>query len=282
MEKDFFYSDMALDNLERGGFESLAIHKKLSYGIEQIVVNLKDKVLSDKVGKPQGVYVTYDTSKATDDKYADYLVRILSSTITQLVGGLARGSIVLSVGLGNGEVLADSLGEMTMRKLRPTRVEYLTDTKFKLCSHSLGVQGATGLKSHEVLSALNDKVKPSAIIIVDTLATSNVGRIGTSFQLSTAGIIPGSGVGGDKPRMDKSVFGVPTLSIGVPLVMNMQGVLKDFVSDFFEDKIDQFKFSSTLAEKGLSRLVVAPKEVKIFLENASNIIAGAVNLAYSK
>ncbi|MBQ9107770.1 MAG: GPR endopeptidase [Clostridia bacterium] len=282
MEKDFFYSDMALDNLERGGFESLAIHKKLSYGIEQIVVNLKDKVLSDKVGKPQGVYVTYDVSGVTDDRYADYLVRILSSTITQLVGGLARGSIVLSVGLGNGEVLADSLGEMTMRKLRPTRVEYLTDTKFKLCSHSLGVQGATGLKSHEVLSALNDKVKPSAIIIVDTLATSNVGRIGTSFQLSTAGIIPGSGVGGDKPRMDKSVFGVPTLSIGVPLVMNMQGVLKDFVSDFFEDKIDQFKFSSTLAEKGLSRLVVAPKEVKIFLENASNIIAGALNLAYSK
>ena len=228
------------------------------------------------------MYVTYDTSKATDDRYADYLVRILSSTIVQLVGGLARGSIILSVGLGNGEVLADSLGEMTMRKLRPTRVEYLTDTKFKLCAHSLGVQGATGLKSHEVLSALNDKVKPSAIIIVDTLATSNVGRIGTSFQLSTAGIIPGSGVGGDKPRMDKSVFGVPTLSIGVPLVMNMQGVLKDFVNDFFEDKIDQFKFSSTLAEKGLSRLVVAPKEVKIFLENASNIIAGAVNLAYSK
>ena len=144
------------------------------------------------------------------------------------------------------------------------------------------MQGATGLKSYEVLGALNDKVKPSAIIIVDTLATSNVGRIGTSFQLSTAGIIPGSGVGGDKPRMDKSVFGVPTLSIGVPLVMNMQGVLKDFVSDFFEDKIDQFKFSSTLAEKGLSRLVVAPKEVKIFLENASNIIAGALNLAYSK
>lgn len=282
MEKDFFYSDMALDNLERGGFESLAQHKKLSYGIEQIVVNLKDKVLSDKVGKPQGVYVTYDVRGATDDRYADYLVRILSSTITQLVGGLARGSIILSVGLGNGEVLADSLGEMTMRKLRPTRVEYLTDNKFKLCAHSLGVQGATGLKSHEVLSALNDKVKPSAIIIVDTLATSNVGRIGTSFQLSTAGIIPGSGVGGDKPRMDKSVFGVPTLSIGVPLVMNMQGVLKDFVSDFFEDKIDQFKFSSTLAEKGLSRLVVAPKEVKIFLENASNIIAGAVNLAYSK
>ena len=282
MEKDFFYSDMALDNLERGGFESLALHKKLSYGIEQIVVNLKDKVLSDKVGKPQGVYVTYDVSGVTDDRYADYLVRILSSTITQLIGGLARGSIILSVGLGNGEVLADSLGEMTMRKLRPTRVEYLTDTKFKLCAHSLGVQGATGLKSHEVLSALNDKVKPSAIIIVDTLATSNVGRIGTSFQLSTAGIIPGSGVGGDKPRMDKSVFGVPTLSIGVPLVMNMQGVLKDFVSDFLEDKIDQFKFGSTLAEKGLSRLVVAPKEVKIFLENASNIIAGAVNLAYSK
>lgn len=282
MEKDFFYSDMALDNLERGGFESLAIHKKLSYGIEQIVVNLKDKVLSDKVGKPQGVYVTYDVSAVTDDKYAAYLVRILSSTITQLVGGLARGSVVLSVGLGNGEVLADSLGEMTMRKLRPTRVEYLADTKFKLCAHSLGVQGATGLKSHEVLGALNDKVKPSAIIIVDTLATSNVGRIGTSFQLSTAGIIPGSGVGGDKPRMDKSVFGVPTLSIGVPLVMNMQGVLKDFVSDFFEDKIDHFKFSSTLAEKGLSRLVVAPKEVKIFLENASNIIAGALNLAYSK
>ncbi|MBO5777681.1 MAG: GPR endopeptidase, partial [Clostridia bacterium] len=111
-----------------------------------------------------------------------------------------------------------------------------------------------------------------------------VNRLGTSFQLSTSGIVPGAGVGQDKPPMNKDAFGVPTISIGVPLVLTMQGVIKDFVSAYKEIEkdfaVNEFALHSILADKKLSRLVVAPKEVRFFLDNASQIISQAINIAY--
>ena len=120
----------------------------------------------------------------------------------------------------------------------------------------------TGIKSHEVLSALVDKLKPSAIVIVDSLATASADRLGTSFQISTAGIVPGGGIRGGASPMNKAVYGVPTVSIGVPLVLTMQGVIKDVIKCYGE--IDEFRLQSLLADKKLSGLVVAPKEVKIY------------------
>ena len=285
MKNDIFYSDMALDNLENRGIGDIATTKNLSYGIRQIVVNVKDNNLSQRVGKPKGLYVTYDCSDAKDDRYADYLAKILANTIRQAVGILPMKSTILAVGLGNGQVLADSLGVKIAEKIKITRTDKLTDHHFNLCAYPLGVEGVSGIKSHEVLEGLVGQVKPSVIIVFDTLATTNVNRVGTSFQLSTAGIVPGSGVGQDKPPINKDIFGVPTVSIGVPLLLTMQGVIKDFVRSYTENdkdfKVNEFVFHSIIADKKLSRLVVAPKEVKIFLENASNIIAEAINIAYS-
>ena len=92
MKNDIFYSDMALDNLENRGIGDIATTKNLSYGIRQIVVNVKDNNLSQRVGKPKGLYVTYDCSDAKDDRYADYLAKILANTIRQAVGILPMKS----------------------------------------------------------------------------------------------------------------------------------------------------------------------------------------------
>lgn len=284
MQNDIFYSDMALDNLENRGLNDIATVKNLSYGIRQIVVNIKDNHLSEQVGKPKGLYITYDCSGVNSEKYPEYLSKMMSNALHQAIGFLPEKSTILAVGLGNGQVLADSLGVKAVQKVNANRTNTLGNFKYKLCAHPLGVEGVTGIKSHEVLTALNDNIKPSAIIVIDTLATTNVDRLGASFQMSTAGISPGSGVGQDKPPMNKSVFGVPTISIGVPLVLTMQGVIKDFIRTYAENdrgfKADQFAFHATLNDKKLSRLVVAPKEVKLHLDNASNIISHAINLAY--
>ena len=146
--------------------------------------------------------------------------------------------------------------------------------------HSLGVQGATGIKSREVLGALVDKLNPSAIIVVDSLATVSARRLGTSFQVSTAGIVPGGGIGMGRAPINKQVFGVPTVSIGVPMVLTMQGVIGEVAKAL--DVTDKHRVYGVVCDMDLNGLIVAPKEVKIFIENASNIIAEAINLAYSK
>ena len=284
MKNDIFYSDMAVDNLENRGLKDFAVVKNLSYGVRQIVVNVKNKQLAEQVGKSKGVYITYDCSGVSEERYAEYLAKVMAGAIGQLIGLLPVKSTILAVGLGNGQVLADSLGVKVMDGVKANRKDTLGDFKYKLCTHSLGVEGVTGISSHEVLTALNDAIKPSAIIVVDTLATTSVNRLGTSFQLSTSGVIPGGGVGQDNPPMNKETFGVPIISIGVPLVLTMQGVIRDFILAYKEsDKaftFNQFALNSILADKKLSRLVVAPKEVRFFLDNASEIISHAINLAY--
>ena len=284
MKNDIFYSDMAVDNLENRGLKDFAVVKNLSYGVRQIVVNVKNKRQAEQIGKPKGVYITYDCSGVRDERYGEYLSRVMANAMVQLVGLLPVKSTVLAVGLGNGQVLADSLGVKVVEGVKANRNNTLEDFKYRLCTHSLGVEGVTGISSHEVLSALNDTIKPSAIIVVDTLATTNVMRLGASFQMSTSGIIPGSGIGQNNPSMNKDAFGVPIISIGVPLVLTMQGVIRDFILAYKEsDKaftFNQFALNSILADKKLSRLVVAPKEVRFFLDNASEIISHAINLAY--
>ncbi len=284
MKNDIFYSDMAVDSLENRGLRDLAVVKKLSYGVRQIVVNVKNKQLAEQVGKPKGIYITYDCSGVSEERYAEYLAKVMAGAIGQLIGLLPVKSTILAVGLGNGQVLADSLGVKVIDGVKANRKDTLGDFKYKLCTHSLGVEGVTGISSHEVLTALNDAIKPSAIIVVDTLATTSVNRLGTSFQLSTSGIVPGGGVGQNNPPMNKEAFGVPTISIGVPLVLTMQGVIKDFVSAYKESEkdfaVNEFALHSILADKKLSRLVVAPKEVRFFLDNASQIISHAINIAY--
>ena len=133
MEKQDFWSDMALDNLENNRMESVASHKKLPYGIVESVVNLKNKTLADRVGKPQGVYVTYDASGADDHRYAEHLAKMMSSSLRQLVGGLKSGAVVLAVGLGNGDALFLSLENILPLQFRDC-AEYRQHELSRRCS----------------------------------------------------------------------------------------------------------------------------------------------------
>ena len=120
---------------------------------------------------------------------------------------------------------------------------------------------------------------------MDSLATSSVKRLGASYQLTTAGIAPGSGVGGDKPRIDKSVLGVPVVAIGVPTVLSMRTVLRDFAHEYAlatGGEENEFKLRELMADKRLGQLVVAPKEVGFYVCNAASIVAGAINSLFGE
>ena len=56
------------------------------------------------------------------------------------------------------------------------------------------------------------------VILIDSLATMNIDRVGCSVQLNSAGITPGSAVNKQGKKIGKNTIGVPCLSIGVPLM----------------------------------------------------------------
>lgn len=53
-----------------------------------------------------------------------------------------------------------------------------------------GVLGITGLETAEVIDGIVDRIKPEMIIVIDALASRSFSRIGTSIQVSDAGISP--------------------------------------------------------------------------------------------
>lgn len=283
-----FVTDMAVDAMEREALSEIAEEKKLSYDINQKVINLKNNALSEKIGRPRGVYVTFDcpASVFEKDRAISALQSYMAQTLLELAGNLKRDSKILVVGLGNDAVIADSLGSQSAKLVSELdiRANEKKTPRRRIFTFSAGVEGITGMKSTEVISSLCSYIKPSAVIIVDALATSSAKRLGTSFQITTSGIAPGSGVGKDKERIDKQMLGVPVIAIGVPLVLSMRTVLSDFGGSYAEIigcEGNEYKLRELMIDKKLSGLIVAPKEIKYYVECAANIISGAVNRAFN-
>ena len=289
VRKSDIVTDMAQDALERSSLTSLAKEKELMCGIVRRSVVLRDAALAKKLGRERGTYVTYDcpSSALSSERGIKALERYISETLVELLGVQGRRDGVLVVGLGNDEVTADSLGGKTVKLLdvSPPSEAERERVKTRLFAFATGVESATGMRSADAVAGICSALSPSAVIVVDSLATAVVGRIGASFQLTTAGISPGSGVGGDKPRIDRGVLGVPVVAVGVPTVLSMRTVLADFAGEYTTAlgcAKDEFKLRSVMAERKLSSLVVAPKEVGYYVESAAAIVAGAINRAFGE
>ncbi len=286
MNCSHFVTDMVLEAAEGQGAYDLSEHFELAMGIVRHTLNIKNDELARQVGRDRGVYITYDCpmSVHSSTRTASAVKGYLANTISRLAGTLKKTAPVLVIGLGNADISADSLGQRTADGIEVTRQNISEVRKQSVCAFATSVLGRTGIQSAELASAVTDKIKPSLVILVDSLATGNVTRVGTSFQVSTAGIAPGSGVGQDKERIDKSVLGVPVIAIGVPLMLSLRTALYGFVKEYCEGQgapVNEFKLRETMADKKLSGLVVAPKDIDFMATNAANIIADAINDAFA-
>lgn len=285
MKYAFFDSDMAVDYLSEGNGKEIAVVKNLSYGIRECTVNVKNRELEERIGKKAGLYLTYDCASVDNDKGREFISRKIANAISNMLGILPRGATILVVGLGNSAVTADALGVETLKSVVSTRLSpsvYGTKS-VKICTLGTGVATKTGIESEETVRAVVDKIKPHGVIVVDALATSSVQRLGTSYQLTTAGIAPGSGVYASRPAIDKSTLGVPVVAIGVPLVLGMRTLIYDFTRKYLGEtgeRVDEYLLRKTVEEKRLARLVVAPKDITLLVENASKVIATGINLAF--
>lgn len=283
MNFEYFVSDMVIESALDASFEGLTSEKRLSCGIVQRVLNVKNNDLAKRINRERGVYITYDCEKESlKNAYVRRAMsRRIAESLSSVMGRLKKSSPVLVIGLGNGEIIADALGERTLDGVQVT--SSLADgTRQSVCAFSTGVLGTTGVQSALLAQAVAEKIKPSYVILVDSLATSSVQRVGASFQISTAGIAPGSGVGQDKEKINASVLGFNTLAIGVPLMLSMRtalyGLIKEYASSVGES-IDEYTLRNLMSEKNVSNLVVSPKDIQFMVNYSAEIISNAINLA---
>ena len=121
----------------------------------------------------------------------------------------------LIVGLGNPDIWADCLGKCVTEEIY---IDPLDENNhiFKFCPN---IFFSTGIGTFDMVAILAAGLKIEGVIVIDSLATRSIERLGKSIQLSSAGMTPGSGVNSLGKRICKESVGVPCFSIGVPFMI---------------------------------------------------------------
>lgn len=222
-----------------------------------------DQKLSNKIDRPCGKYTTLETDVVVSGRADEY--GKISDALSKSIKGYLKGcDKIMCAGLGNPDLTADALGDRVFKKLAVTRH---LDSKKYLCALTPNVLGMTGIESFDIISAVADRIKPDAIIAVDSLTAAATNRIASAFQVTDSGITPGSGVDNHRRRLDKSSLGCPVVSVGVPLVVYSSTIARDYCGGHNNCGTD---------------MVVTPKDVDILVEDCATIIANAINAAFSR
>ena len=170
------------------------------------------------------------------------------------------GQGVLVAGLGNEAVTPDALGPLCLRGLFLTRhlIRHLPE-QFggvrPVSAVAPGVLATTGMESLELVRGAVRHVRPACVLAVDALAAAAPERLCRTFQLSDAGIVPGSGVGNARAALQKRTLGVPVFCLGVPTVLD----------------------AGTLG--GPRGMIVTPRDIDAQVRFLGRVAADAVNLA---
>lgn len=286
-----FRTDMAV---ERHDIYRKAKNKKEVNGIDFEEKNFDEcnvthvKVLNKEgalaIGKEIGDYITIDLKKIknlTEDEEM-FIVKKTSEYLKYLLNknGLEKGDILV-VGLGNLSSTPDSLGNKVLQNIEITRhiKMYLPDMIDKnvrvVSGITPGVLGTTGIETFEIVSSIVAKIKPAAIIVIDSLCSKSIDRLNKSIQLSDTGLIPGSGVGNSRMELSKNTLNIPVIAIGVPTVVDAATIIIDAMTEC-DVNFDENEIINKMNLNNFN-FIVTPKEIDELIDNMSSIVSDVIN-----
>ncbi|MEE1154884.1 MAG: GPR endopeptidase [Acutalibacteraceae bacterium] len=230
------------------------------------------------LGKEIGTYITAELPDLTGSfSHTDERLEIIGKYIRQL---LPEKGTVLVVGLGNLNITPDALGPKSTNKILATR--HITgelakatglDKLRSVAVIAPGVLGQTGVETGELVTSVVAKIKPTAVIAIDALASRRVQRLGCTLQISNTGISPGAGVGNNRFAINKNTIGIPVIAIGIPTVVDAMTLAQDILPYKINNEI-----KNEVMPKNKS-MVVTPREIDLLIERGAQLISLSVNCA---
>ena len=190
--------------------------KYRGYQIRHFCVDYKSEKLIKRI---RGDYYTITFDYISMHQKAKMIKKEFMKILKELLNNL-KATDPLIIGLGNSQVLCDSLGVTTTNKIMATNhfTDFLNLPKVAIFNPE--VTEKTGISSFSLIEMVVKKLKPSMIIMIDSLATSNKCYLNNCIEINNTGIIPGSAIK-DNKRIDENTFGIPVIAIGVPLVLEI-------------------------------------------------------------
>ncbi len=295
--KDFIISNLTMENsfIEkiRNGKNNSDIYseEKTEYAdIYRLKITSEDA--EKEYNCKRGTHVTLYTENICKMKNCEIkeISRIVSRELLKIVFSVCQGKdlnelSVLVAGIGNRQIASDSIGPRTVEKLNVTRHVKLIDPEIfrrsGLCSVAAvncGVMGDTGMETFEVLKGIVSQICPDVVIAIDALAARACERLGSTIQMSDVGISPGAGIGNRRSEINTHSLGIPVISIGVPTVISASTVICDALEQCGYNELNS-RMKETLNNS--RNFFVAPKECDLITKSASELLALAIDGAFS-
>lgn len=198
-----FRTDMADERVDQykqvhnlSAIDGIKVTSENSNVSKTTIVEVLNENGKNAVGKDVGKYITMeitDIEYLTDDQ-KQQIISELAKQIDLLVGDNIDS--IMIVGLGNVAVTPDALGPKVVSFVNVTRhmLKYAKDfvepgTK-EISAISPGVLGTTGIETEEIVESITKFVKPDILIVIDSLASMSISRVGRTIQLGNTGITP--------------------------------------------------------------------------------------------
>ncbi|MBR2315433.1 MAG: GPR endopeptidase [Clostridia bacterium] len=280
-------TDLAVERREIVGsdhIDGVVLKEYEEKGVKVTEISVTDESGSKALGKPIGEYITLEVTPFT--RMADVFSSQLDVVSDHIGKLLPEEGTVLVIGLGNDSITPDAFGPLVVKSVLATRhidAELQKNIGFedmrRVAAVATGVLGKTGVESGEIAESLVRKIKPSAVIAVDALAARRLERLGTTVQMSSSGITPGSGVGNARFALNSKTLGVPVISIGVPTVVDGSTLAYDIIE---KAGIDERHITEDILRPFGQGIIVTPEEVDLMVERAALLVAMGINSALQR
>ncbi len=268
-------TDLALESLrltspETGALAGVRSEERLRGGTHIVEVEVLDDTGAEAISKPVGRYVTVEAGSISPEALptlAEALAAELESFLPE-----DRLAPAMVIGLGNRAVTPDALGPKAAERTMVTRhlVEFSGDDRFRslrpVSVLTPGVLGTTGIESADLIAGAAERMKPAFILAVDALASLDVTRLCSTVQISSSGIVPGSGVGNSRAALDRETLGVPVIAVGVPTVVDAATVAEQLTG-------------SSPHESRYGSMFVTPRDIDRLVDGAARLVGAAISMA---
>lgn len=280
-------TDLAMENIDpQHSNPGVEVRRWQQSDIQMSEVIICTDEAAQALGKPMGSYLTLECPllQEHDPDARIVMANLLGDELGRMVQA-CHDAPVLVVGLGNRSVTPDALGPAVIDKTLVTRHimgSFASPQMRSVCAVAPGVLGVTGVETMEMVQSLVERIRPAAVICIDALAARDSERIGSTIQLSSTGIQPGSGVGNHRRPLTKETLGVDVIALGVPTVIYAATLARDaFALLSGEEKHDEAlgSMERELLETTLGNLIVTPRDIDAIIKNCASILAGGINRA---
>lgn len=247
----------------------LAIHKK---GLKLVNTTKLDNIMvkSYKTKNYDYTNLLFNNLETKDSKNViiKHLTKILKEYYYKY--SLAKNSKILIIGLGNQNIVSDSLGPKVVSKVHATAYYQKLGLGFnypEVYTFIPGVTKNTGMNAFTSIRALTKELNPNILIVIDSLISDSINYLNKLIQITDSGVTPGSGISFHQTEISQKTIKVPVIVIGVPTAIEASTIIKDAL----ELKSRKFSF-----KKGYD-FIATPKETDIFISEISTIIALSID-----